>query len=125
MKITPGIDESKSVSAQGQSSRTPCNKGLKEHACKNPDTCYHKIKPAGMKRPGQPEAMKGVCAEKPGLVEVRRQQMAERWRLGLMNSAKIMEGVIRSLADRRRMSTEGRARQISGGQQTAAVLNAE
>ena len=81
--------------------------------------------PAGMKRPGQSEAMKRVYAEKPGLVEVRRQQMAERWRLGLMNRAKIREGVIRSLAYRRPMSTEGRARQISAAQKTAAVLNSK
>src|SRR3989442_15694998 len=104
MKITPGIDESKSVSAQGQSSRTPWNKGLKEHACKNPDTCYHKIKPAGMKRPGQSEAMKRVYAEKLVLVEVRRQQMAERLRVVLMNRAKIMVVGIRLLAYLRPLS---------------------
>ena len=125
MTITPGIDESKSVSGQGQSSRTPWNKGFKGHACKNPDTCYHKIKAEGMKRPDQSEAMKRVYAEKPGLVEVRRHQMAERWRLGLMNRAKIREGVIRSRAYPKPMSTEGRARQISAAQKTAAVLNSK
>jgi len=42
-----------------------------------------------------------------------------------MNRAKIREGVIRSLAYRRSMSTEGRARQISAAQKTAAVLNSK
>jgi len=117
------IDESQSTSALVKISRVPWNKGLKGHVCKNPESCYHKIKPVGMKRPGQSEAMKRAYAEKPGLVEVRRQQMAERWRQGLMNKAKIREGVLRSLAYRRPMSSEGRARQISAAQKTAAILN--
>jgi len=117
------IDESQSISALVKISRVPWNKGLKGHVCKNPESCYHKIKPVGMKRPGQSEAMKRAYAEKPGLVEVRRQQMAERWRQGLMNKATIREGVLRSLAYRRPMSSEGRARQISAAQKTAAILN--
>jgi len=117
------IDESQSTSALVKISRVPWNKGLKGHVCKNPESCYHKIKPVGMKRPGQSEAMKRAYAEKPGLVEVRRQQMAERWRQGLMNKATIREGVLRSLAYRRPMSSEGRARQISAAQKTAAILN--
>jgi len=40
-----------------------------------------------------------------------------------MNKAKIREGVLRSLAYRRPMSSEGRARQISAAQKTAAILN--
>ena len=119
------IDESQSASALADVSRVPWNKGLKGHACKNPESCYHKIKPVGMKRPGQSEAMKRAYAEKPELVEVRRHQMAERWRLGLMNKAKIREGVLRSLAYRRPMSSEGRARQISAAQKTAAILNSK
>jgi len=51
--------------------------------------------------------------------------MAERWRLGLMNKAKIREGILRSLAYRRPMSSEGRARQISAAQKTAAILNSK
>jgi hypothetical protein len=117
------IEESESSAALGDASRVPWNKGLKGHVCKNPESCYHKIKPVGMKRPGQSEAMKRAYAEKPGLVEVRRQQMAERWRLGLMNKAKIREGILRSLAYRRPMSSEGRARQISAAQKTASILN--
>src|SRR5437660_193915 len=123
--ITPRVGEGKLASAQRQSSRPPWNKGLKGHVCKNPETCYHKIKPIGMTRAGQSEAMKRAYAEKPGLIEVRRQQMAERWRLGLIDKAKIREGIIRSLAYRRPMSSEGRARQISAAQKTAAILNSK
>ncbi len=83
------------------------------------------IKPPGMKRPGQSEAMKRVYAEKPGLIEVRRRQMAARWRLGLMDKAKIREGILRSLAYRRPMSPEGRARQVSAAQKTVALLNSK
>ena len=54
-----------------------------------------------MKRPGQSEAMKRAYAENPELIEVRRQQMATRWRLGLMSRAKIREGILRSLAYRK------------------------
>jgi hypothetical protein len=120
-----GIDKSESSSALREVGRAPWNKGLKGHVCKNPETCYHKIKPVGMKRSGQSEAMKRAYAEKPGLVKVRRQQIAERWRLGLMNKAKIREGILRSLAYRRPMSSEGRARQISAAQKTAAILNSK
>ena len=101
------------------------NKGLKGHRCKSPETCYHKIKPPRMKRPGQSEAMKRAYAENPELVEVRRQQMAARWKLGLMSRAKIREGILRSLAYRKPMSPEGRARQISAAQKTVAVLNSK
>jgi hypothetical protein len=120
-----GIIESKSASALRGVGGAPWNKGRKGHVCKNPETCYHKIKPVGMKRPGQSEAMKRAYAEKPELVEVRRQQMAERWRLGLMNKAKIREGIIRSLSYRKPMSSEGRARQISAAQKIAAILNSK
>jgi hypothetical protein len=120
-----GIDKSESASALREVGRAPWNKGLNGHVCKNPETCYHKIKPVGMKRPGQSEAMKRAYAEKPWLVEVRRQQMAERWRLGLMNKAKIREGIPRSLAYRRPMSSEGRTRQISAAQKTASILNSK
>jgi len=125
MMITPAFEERKLASARRQAGRTPWNKGLKGHACKNPETCYHNIKPAGMRRPGQSEAMKRAYAEKPELVEVRRHQMAERWRLGLMNKAKIRAGIIRSLAYRRPMSIEGRARQIRAAQKTVATLNSK
>ncbi len=101
------------------------NKGLKGHACKNPETCYHKIKPPGMKRPGQSEAMKRVYAENPELIELRRRQMATRWRLGLMSRARIREGILRSLPHRKPMSPEGRARQISAAQKTVALLNSK
>jgi hypothetical protein len=67
--------------------------------------------------------MKRAYTEKPELVEIRRRQMAERWRLGLMDKAKIREGIVRALAYRRPMSAEGRARQISAAKKTASILN--
>ena len=42
-----------------------------------------------------------------------------------MNKANIREGILRSLAYRRPMSAEGRARQISAAQKTAALLNSK
>ena len=69
-----GIVESKSPSALRRVGRAPWNKGLKGHVCKSPETCYHKIKPVGMKRPGQSEAMKRAYTEKPGYVDLKGHQ---------------------------------------------------